>query len=330
MSVSCGQAAGVHLGSTPVPAIGGIHNLDDIMRLNSLRMADTDAILQRFLPVVERRLPLWVGVLLVLLIAWTLVQLTWAILPRPHDSIPIYRAQSIAAPVFDSSKLADMHLFGVANTSGPVSAPETTLNLTLQGIVAAQANINSHESLAIIADNGIEQMYAVGEQLPGGAQIQSIYPDHVLLNLDGRTQSLRLPKTSDATSTNDNAMLPVSMPSVVYGSNLPPTQNLNQLRNELMSHPERLLDVMRAMPVMENGKMTGYRVFPVGNSDAFAKLGLKPGDLVTAVNGMPLDNPAASMRVLNSIKTSEQVSITYTRNGQQQTQVLQMQNPNNR
>ncbi|MGA9852292.1 MAG: type II secretion system protein GspC [Gammaproteobacteria bacterium] len=328
MSVSCGQVTGAHLGSIPARAMDSSYKFEGIMRLNNLRMADADTLLHRFLPVVERRLPLWASLVFGLLIAWTLAKLTWTILPGPRLATPIYSAQTAAAMKFDAGKLADMHLFGAANIGGgPVNAPETTLNLILRGIVAASSD--DKESLAIISSNGVEQLYAVGAQLPGGAQIQSIYPDHVLLSFNGRVQTLRLPKSGNAADSGDNSILPGVVPNVVYGSNLPAYQNLNQLRNELVSHPERLLDMMRAMPVMENGKLSGYRVFPVGNSDAFTKLGLQPGDVVTAVNGMPLDNPAQSMQILSGLKTSDQVSITFMRNGQQQTRVLQLQNPNN-
>ncbi|MHB8404377.1 MAG: type II secretion system protein GspC [Gammaproteobacteria bacterium] len=328
MSVSCKPAAGTHLRPTPARTMDDIHKLDDRMQINDLKMADAQTLLRRVIPVVERRLPLWASVVMGLLIAWMLAQLTWALLPRPHESIPIYRSPSAAAPSFDVGKLANLHLFGVVNVSVPTNAPATTLNLILRGIVAATRE--NRESLAIISSNGIEQTYTLGAQLPGGAQIQSIYPDRVLINFNGRIQSLQLPKSAGGTAAGDTTPAPFSTPNVVYGNNLPPMRNLNQLRNDLISHPEHLLDVMRAMPVMENGKLSGYRVFPVGNSDAFAKLGLRPGDVVTAVNGMPLNNPAESMSILNRLKTSEQISITYIRNGQQQTQVLQMQNPNTR
>lgn len=297
------------------------------MELNNLHMTDANAMLHRWWPVLERRLPLWVSMLLGILIAWSLAELTWTLLPRPKSAAPIYNAPAAAAAAFNPNSVAELHLFGIANSNAGANAPETTLNLTLRGLAAATPDFK--RSLAIISSNGVGQMYAVGAQLPGGAVLQSIYPDHVLLSLNGHLQSLSLPKSSASTGGGDADLMPPAISPVVYGSSLPATENLNQLRNELVSHPERLLDMMRAMPVMENGKLSGYRVFPVGNSDAFGKLGLEPGDVVTAVNGIPLDNPAQSLQVLNNIRTSEQVSITFTRNGQQQTKILQLQNPGN-
>jgi len=81
------------------------------------------------------------------------------------------------------------------------------------------------------------------------------------------------------------------------------------------------------MPVQEQGKLTGYRIYPAGNAPAFAQLGLHPGDVVTAVNGIPLTDPAQSMRILSALKTSEQITVTLQRNGQSQTVPLQLPPP---
>ncbi len=289
-------------------------------------MADTQAFLRRFAPVAEKRLPLWVSILFGLLIAWILAELTWEILPRPKEITPAYKTHTVTHQSLDVNTLANMHLFGMMNISATTEAPATTLNLELKGIVAASTD--SKISLAIISSNRNEDMYGVGAQLPGGAQIQSIYPDRVLISFNGRIQSLQLPKSKGGGTGDvraDNYQTPVASPGVIYGRNLQTMSNLNQLRNDLIRHPEHLMDVMRAMPVMKNGKLSGYRVFPVGNSNTFAKLGLRAGDVVTAVNGMQLDNPAQSMNILNKLKTSDQISVTFTRNGQQMTKVLQMQ-----
>jgi hypothetical protein len=47
-------------------------------------------------------------------------------------------------------------------------------------------------------------------------------------------------------------------------------------------------------------------------------LGLKAGDLVTAINGTPLDDPQKSQDVFNTIQTSDHVTVTIERGGQRQ------------
>jgi PDZ domain-containing secreted protein len=47
-------------------------------------------------------------------------------------------------------------------------------------------------------------------------------------------------------------------------------------------------------------------------------LGLKAGDLVTAINGTPLDDPQRSQDVFNTIQTSDHVTVTIERGGQKQ------------
>jgi len=41
-----------------------------------------------------------------------------------------------------------------------------------------------------------------------------------------------------------------------------------------------------------------------------------PGDLVTAINGTPLDDPARGMEILQSMNAATQVTVTVERNGQ--------------
>ncbi|MGH8370733.1 MAG: type II secretion system protein GspC, partial [Gammaproteobacteria bacterium] len=220
--------------------------------------------------------------------------------------------------------------FGTASAqNNRDNAPATTLDLTLSGIAA-----DPHQHLlsrAIIVAGGKQQTYGIGAQLPGGAVIKDILPDQVLLNLNGHVESLRLPKLAgdqgQSTAATATPFLGMSQPSQTPAG--PPAASLGQLRRQVMRHPERLMDVVRAMPVMENGKFAGYRVEPASNPRLFEQMGLKPGDIVTAVNGVSLDNPADSMRILSKLKTSDQVSITLTRDGQQQTEVLQMQDDSN-
>jgi S1-C subfamily serine protease len=54
------------------------------------------------------------------------------------------------------------------------------------------------------------------------------------------------------------------------------------------------------------------------------RLGLRPGDLVTAINGTPLDDPARGNEVFRTIGSSSEARITVMRNGRQQELTLNM------
>lgn len=291
------------------------------MQTLPLRTPGLDAALRRWGPSLQHAAPVVVRVLLVLWLAWLLASLTWSFLPQ-GASAPVAQAPvtSAAARRVDAGRIANQHLFGQYAPQAPVSsdAPDTTLALTLHGIVAGK---RVQDSRALIVVNGDEQPYAVGAQLPGGALIRAIYPDRVMLERDGRVEALRLPKADLGQSTQAPARFSAA-PTAGLGQ--APPQDLGQLRQQIVSNPQRLMDVVRAMPVMQGGKLSGYRVYPAGNSPAFAQLGLRPGDIVTGVNGIPLTDPAQSMRVLSALKTSDQISISMLRNGQPQTQVVQI------
>lgn len=277
-----------------------------------------EAILRRWAAPLQHAAPSFASLLLVLLLAWLLADLTWALLPQHASTSSAYMPPPARARQVDAGRIAERHLFGTpAASPGPQNAPDTTLALTLHGIVAGRG---PQDSRALIVANGDEEPYAVGAQLPGGAVIRSIYPDRVMLERGGRVEALRLPKGDSGGGMNTGPTAS-EMPSPM---NAVP-QNLGQLRQAIANNPERLMDAVRAMPVMQQGKLTGYRIYPAGNPSIFNQLGLRPGDVVTSINGIPLTDPAQSMRILASVKTAEQVSITLLRNGQSQTQVLQMQ-----
>ena len=75
---------------------------------------------------------------------------------------------------------------------------------------------------------------------------------------------------------------------------------------------------MRPQAVLVDGKQKGYRVFPGANRQAFARLGLQAGDLVTAINGTPLDDPASGANVFGTLATSPNARVSIVRDGRPQ------------
>jgi hypothetical protein len=95
---------------------------------------------------------------------------------------------------------------------------------------------------------------------------------------------------------------------------------VDNIRHMVQQDPGILDQVMRTVASYDNaaGKLRGFRAYPGRNRQIFGKLGLKAGDLVTAINGTALDDPQRSQEVFNTIQTSDRVTVTVERGGQKQ------------
>ncbi len=81
-------------------------------------------------------------------------------------------------------------------------------------------------------------------------------------------------------------------------------------------NPGLVGQLIRAQAVLSNGQQRGYRVFPAPNRDAvFNKLGLRPGDMVTHINGTPLDDPQRGPEVFSTLSSAAEARVTVVRNG---------------
>lgn len=218
---------------------------------------------------------------------------------------------SVAAPrhVVDVAAITNTHLFGappiVASAQDPAHAPQTTMQLVLTGIIAAD---DPRNGLAILGPTApAAKVYAVGDNVPGGAKLHSVYSDRVVIDRSGRLETLVLPRQTTPTGPPPSA--------TALNTESPVADRMRKLITE---QPSLLIDVMRPQPVFANGKQTGYRVYPGRNRQAFIRLGLHPGDLVTAINGTPLDDPEHGQQIFNTLGSSSEAHVTVTRNGQQQ------------
>ena len=193
-------------------------------------------------------------------------------------------------------------------TEEPVDAPETQLSLELRGTITAT---DPEKALAIIAERGgDEKVFAIDDAVPGGASLHSVYTDRVILKRAGRLETLRLPRSEDTGSVRSTA--PARRASFTRPS------RAQTVRDASLS----LTDVIRPQPVFKDGQQQGYRVYPGRQRQQFARLGLRPGDLVTQINGMALNDPARGMEIFRGLADATSVSVTVERNGQMEVLTL--------
>ncbi|HEX4895057.1 MAG TPA: type II secretion system protein GspC [Solimonas sp.] len=275
---------------------------------------------QQLLALYERHgrlLPPLATFLLLLLLANLVARLVWALLPEPEGArwqpAPAATAAPVQARGPDLNAIRAAQLFGSYQASvagNPREAPETRLSLTLMGILAGDQN----DSRALIASsNGEEKPYAIGDDVVPGVSLQAIFPDRVILSRSGQLETLRLDK--DAPSQGGGPVAEAGPAPDTSGA----AQSLASIRDQVLADPARASEFVRVQPSNVNGQLKGYRVYPGRERGPFADSGLRPGDLVTAVNGIQLDDNQKALQMLTDLSKANAVNLTVERGGQTQT-----------
>lgn len=86
--------------------------------------------------------------------------------------------------------------------------------------------------------------------------------------------------------------------------------------------------VIRPTPYFEYGEMMGYRVYPGTDRKQFVELGLRPGDLLTKIDGIPLVDPQRAMQEFEKLGDAEPVPVTVERDGLPEELVLRLRGKN--
>jgi general secretion pathway protein C len=262
----------------------------------------------------SRVLPPWVALVLVVLIGWQVAKAAWLLVPAGETpGLPPIQAAARGSATADTvsvDRIVNARLFGQPSADAPmqvveqVDAPDTQLSLELRGTVTAS---EEQRGMAIIAERGgAERVYFIGDALPGGASLHAVHPDRVLLRRAGRLEALRLPRSEDSPGTQRAAARPAAAPPVRAAS----------VQEVVQQNPAALTEIIRPQPVFKDGRQQGYRVYPGRQRQQFAQLGLRPGDLITQINGMALDDPARGMEIFRGLADATSVTVTVDRNGE--------------
>ncbi len=283
---------------------------------------DTAATITNFWPKIERKLPRLVNILLLFLILITLAKLLWNFFDTGTSSAVITPTVNTTKaikpqprPQYDR-RIAQMHIMGkpVVSTAKKIEdAPDTTLNLKLLGVLAG----GKEYGYAIISSgtNKVKH-YALGDDVPGGATLHAVYPDRVILERDIRMETLRLPKSQATKFSKTKSKKPKQSPQAA-DITTQSFETLGQFRQEMLKNPVKLTQFINAIPEQdsETGEFKGYKLTPSTNSEMFYQLGLQPGDLVTNINGIQLDQPNKGPEALNALADASEITLIVQREG---------------
>jgi general secretion pathway protein C len=237
-----------------------------------------------------------------------------------------------------SVDLTDLDLFGrqqASEVAEVVEAPETKLNLELQGVFTAD---NEKNSTAIIAEkNKTGELFHIGDKVPGNAILASVYDDHILIRRGTRMEKLMFSDSSSRVSGRSTNKPPASTrpttsrlqrvnerlaqrranrdnragnPAAAPGSSLRRYVDAN--RDIISQNPQEVLSQLGVSPVAE-GEAKGYKLGGSVSQTSLMKAGLQQGDVILSVNGSPVGNVMNDSAMIDKAMSGKRVRVEVQR-----------------
>lgn len=209
-------------------------------------------------------------------------------------------------------------------------ARETRLDLILVGTL-----VTSSDGLgtAVIESKKDQMTYAVGDTLPVGTDVTlaKVLPKQVVLDNAGKFELLTLfeenplagairasatetqvqqtnPRNGDAVEEKE-----FSEREAVVVDSVEATALATRYRERMYAEPESLAKAVKVNAVSNDSGIYGYRVAPGTDARAFETLGFKSGDIVTAVNGLNLGDPANTISLYQTMRDATEATFDIQR-----------------
>ncbi|CAG21753.1 type II secretion system protein GspC [Photobacterium profundum] len=262
--------------------------------------------------------------LLIVMLAWILGRLIWSFI-QPVDNLAPWQMKvaSVSGGNTSSFQVSDvlaMNLFGQYQQNAPVikqqpvkqDAPQTSLNLTLVGVVASN---RAETTLAVITNRGKQNTYGLNEAIDGTrATLQAVYVDRVIIRNSGRDETLMLDGVKFGQSQSQQPARSKSKP--VDTVKAASSSELDQIKKDILEKPQNLFTYIRLSQVKRDNELVGYRVNPGKDRVLFDAVGLKANDLAVSLNGNDLTDPTVMAKLWTELSEATDFTLTVEREGQ--------------
>ena len=81
----------------------------------------------------------------------------------------------------------------------------------------------------------------------------------------------------------------------------------------------RFLQRVEVEPALVDGRFRGWTIVALKPATWWDGVDLKPGDVVTSVNGMPIERETEAFDAFQALKTADRLSVAYQREGSPRT-----------
>ena len=242
----------------------------------------------------------------------------------PSKTTPKSPAQT--RPLSAYSAIAQRNLFNTnpdtvvpAKTINVDHLKETDLKLKLWGTVAG----DGRRAYAVIEDTKTREqsLYRVGDSIQN-ATLKMILRQKVVLSVSGQDEILGMEEPGSVKRGGAGPRVarqdttPPKMPVSAYPRQL--TLRSDQIESAL-ENVDQLMEQARIRPHIEEGRPAGVSITGIKPNTVFRKMRLRNGDIITGVNGAPIESVEDAMRVFGDLSSASEIQLEIKRRGRTRT-----------
>ncbi len=232
----------------------------------------------------------------------------------------------------DRQVILERNLFNSSLIAPPAPVEEvaedlepTKLPLTLHGTAACSHDDCSWAAIEIQTKRETS-VFGPGDEILRTVSLVRVEPRRVVLSEGGAMRELVLDEE------NENAAPRRPPPAAARQAN---AARRAQARNdrlkrladdrfsvpksdveEMVRNPATLFSQARILPKYEEGQMVGLQVNSIKNGSLFEEIGLRDGDVITELNGIAIESPEESAKILAEFSQAKEFSVVVESGGE--------------
>ena len=163
--------------------------------------------------------------------------------------------------------------------------------------------------------------FRLHDQIPDVGEISEIRNNGIVIRQGDQQELLELsigqadkPPVPQVASTG---------PASVSGGQIKKVLDRREVEQAMNDLP-KLLSQARAVPVLANGAMNGFRLDYIAPTSFYEKIGLQYGDILKQVNGVEIKDPGTILSLFQQLRNEKSVKLDIVRNNQRTTMLFEI------
>jgi len=190
--------------------------------------------------------------------------------------------------------------------AGDADMPLAEMGLSLKGTITGPSEI----ARAIIEESNAQKLYRIGDTLKGATLI-AIFRNKVVMDVNGQQKMLIVEEAKSSPANGSRTARSPRSPRFPAGSSIASAGGIP----DAMKNMDQLLGNARVVPYYRGGQPYGFRVSDVAEGAKVYELGVRTGDIIKSINGVPIRTPQDALNAYQELQNNTNVQLEIERQG---------------